>query len=119
VFAVKENRNSFPPERHIKSGIGWLGLFLLDLFGVRRGAIFFVESSLSSLFLLFLARQFFSPLFALIGSSMFRQSTLLNLKGIYIIRKEIIPINFISSEKSSLIPSQSNVRVKVLPFDLG
>jgi len=80
VFTVKENRKSCPPERHIKLGIGWLGLFLFDLFGLRRGAIVFVESSLSSLFLLFLARQFFSPLFAFIGSSMFWQSTLPTLK---------------------------------------
>jgi hypothetical protein len=119
VFAVKENRKSFPPERRIKLGIGWLGLFLLDLFGIRRGAIFFMESSLSSLFLLFLARQFFSPFFALISSSMFWQSTLLSLRGIYIIKKEIIPTNFISSEKFSLNSSRWNVWVKVFSFDPG
>jgi hypothetical protein len=34
---------------------------------------------LSSLLLLFLARHFFPPLFAFIGSSMFWQSTLLTL----------------------------------------
>jgi len=97
VFAVKENRKSFPPERRIKLGIGWLVLFLLDLFGIRRGAIIFMESSLSSLFLLFLARHFFSPFFAFIGSRMSWQSTLLSLRRIYSMKKEIIPIIFILS----------------------
>jgi hypothetical protein len=39
-----------------------------------------MESSLSSLFLLLLARHFFAPFFALISSGMFRQSTLLSLR---------------------------------------
>ena len=83
VFVVKENRKSYSRERGIKLRIGWLCLFLLDLLGVWRGAISFLKSSLSSLFLLFLAGQFFSPFFPFISSSTFRQNTLLISKEVY------------------------------------
>jgi hypothetical protein len=42
-----------------------------------------MKSSLSSLFLFFLAGQFFSPFFAFMSSSMFWQNTLLIPKEVY------------------------------------
>ncbi len=118
MFAVKENRKSFPPERRIKLGIGWLVLFLLDLFGIRRGAIFFMESSLSSLFLLFLARHFFSPFFAFIGSRMSWQSTLLSPRRIYSMKKEIIPIIFIPAIFFRQPPAHGNIPIGAKKVDI-
>ena len=80
VFAGKENRKSFPPERRFELRIGWFYLFLLDFFGVGRDAIFFLKSSLSSLFLFFQAGQFFAALFPFKGSGMLWQNNLLDLK---------------------------------------
>jgi len=57
--------------------MGWFWLSSPDILGVRRGAFSFMKSSLSSLFLLFLAGQFFPPLFAFINSSAFCQDALL------------------------------------------
>jgi len=54
VFAVM-NRKFFSPERRNELRVGRLVLFLLNLFGVRRGAISFMKLALSSFFLLFLA----------------------------------------------------------------
>jgi hypothetical protein len=76
MFVVKENRKSFPPEWCVES-IGWFWLSLACVLGVRRGTLSFMESSLSSLFLLFLAGQFFPSLFAFINPSAFCQDTLL------------------------------------------
>jgi hypothetical protein len=71
VFVIEKNDKFFSSERPVEFRIGWLSLFLIDLFGFRWGAIFFVKSSLSSLFLLLLAGNFFSPLFASENSGMF------------------------------------------------
>lgn len=87
VFAVNMNRKSFSPERRNELRIGRLLLFLLNLFGVRRGAISFVKLAQPSFFLLFQAGQFFPSLFALISSGSFRQNFLLRLK-IKLSRKE-------------------------------
>ncbi len=84
----------FSPERPIELRIGWLGLFWLDLFGLCQGVISFMKSSLSSLFLLFLAGHFFSSLFAFISSSMFWHNTLLSPRRMYIMKKKRIPIKF-------------------------
>jgi hypothetical protein len=71
LFGVKENKKHLSPERCSELRIGWLDLFLLDLFGARWGGISFMISSLSSFFLFFLAGQFFAPLFPFIRPSMF------------------------------------------------
>ncbi len=55
VFAVEMNRKFFSPERRNELRVGRLVLFLLNLFGVRRGAISFMKLALSSFVLLFLA----------------------------------------------------------------
>jgi hypothetical protein len=94
VFVVKMDRKSFSPERRVKSRIGRLALFLLNLFGVRREAISFAKLALPSLFLLLLTGQFFSPLFAFISSPMFWQCTLLSLGYIIIMKRERIPTKF-------------------------
>ena len=83
VFVVKENRKSFSWERGIELRIGWFSLFLLDLLCVWRGAISFMKSSLSSLFLFFLAGQFFLPFLGFISSSTFWQNTLPITEKVY------------------------------------
>jgi len=88
MFVLKENRKSFPLERWIELWIDGLFLFGLDPFGVRWGAIFSTKFSLSSLFLLLLAGQFFSPLFALIRPGMFWQDTPLLLSKNNIMSKQ-------------------------------
>ena len=96
VFAVM-NRKFFSPERHDELRIGRLVLFLLNLFGVRRGALSFMKLALSSFFLLFLAGYFFSPFFASISSRSFWQNSLLvlGLKPIIIMKKKRNPMKFI------------------------
>jgi len=95
VSVVKMDRKSFSPERRVKSRIGRLVLFLLNLFSVRRGVISFAKLALPSLFLLFLAGQFFSPLFAFISSPVFWQCTLLHPGYIIIMKTKRIPIKFL------------------------
>ena len=82
LLAIKMNRNSFFPERRNELRIVRLALFLLNLFGVRRGALSFLQLALSSLFLLFLAGYFFAPLLASVSSRTFGQRYLLSFNEI-------------------------------------
>lgn len=96
-FTNKRRIEKNPSEGQFNLFIIFLRLFRQHVLSVRRRALSFLKSSLSLIFLLFLAGQFFSPPFAFIQSGTFWQDPPPYSQKKYITKKERFSILFVKS----------------------